>query len=180
MNHFKNIQERSKYLKSLSIDPNKKIILYSGNMGEKQGLDCFRSSKDFENKNDLLFLMVGDGAVKNSLIDQQHELEIDNIKFLPLQPYYDLPSLLSAADCHLVVQKFGAADAVLPSKITNIFAVGGNAVITAEESTSLGKICSMHDGIATLVKPECTTSLKEGILRTLGYNQISATKYAKK
>lgn len=182
MNHFKNVQERSKYLKSLSIDPNKKIILYSGNMGEKQGLEIvLEVAKDFENKNDLLFLMVGDGAVKNSLIDQQHELEIDNIKFLPLQPYNDLPSLLSAADCHLVVQKFGAADAVLPSKITNIFAVGGNAVITAEESTSLGKICSMHDGIATLVKPECATSLKEGILRTLEMHKpnLIATKYAK-
>ena len=73
------------------------------------------------------------------------------------------------------------ADAVLPSKITNIFAVGGNAVITAEESTSLGKLCSMHDGIATLVKPECTSSLKEGILRTLEMRKpnLIATNYAK-
>jgi len=30
------------------------------------------------------------------------------------------------------VQKRGAADAVLPSKLTNILAVGGNAVITAD------------------------------------------------
>ncbi len=41
-------------------------------------------------------------------------------------------------DCHLVVQKHGAADAVLPSKLTNILAVGGNAVITAEAHTELG------------------------------------------
>lgn len=180
--HFRNFQERSLYLKSISIDPNKKIILYSGNMGEKQGLEIvLEVAKIFENKNDLLFLMVGEGAVKNLLIDQKLKLGINNIKFLPLQPYNDLPSLLSAADCHLVVQKYGAADAVLPSKITNIFAVGGNAVITAEESTSLGKLCSMHDGIATLVKPECTSSLKEGILRTLEMRKpnLIATNYAK-
>ncbi|MFP1495553.1 hypothetical protein ACLB1Q_01195 [Escherichia coli] len=44
-------------------------------------------------------------------------------------------------DCHLVVQKRGAADAVLPSKLTNILAVGGNAVITAEAHTELGQLC---------------------------------------
>ncbi len=66
-------------------------------------------------------------------------------------------------------------------KLQIFFAVGGNAVITAEESTSLGKLCSMHDGIATLVKPECTSSLKEGILRTLEMRKpnLIATNYAK-
>jgi len=39
--------------------------------------------------------------------------------------------LLASADGHLVIQKRGAADAVLPSKLTNILAAGGNAVITA-------------------------------------------------
>jgi len=36
--------------------------------------------------------------------------------------------LLASADGHLVIQKRGAADAVLPSKLTNILAVGGNAL----------------------------------------------------
>lgn len=55
-----------------------------------------------------------------------------NMQFFPLQSYDALPALLKMGDCHLVVQKRGAADAVLPSKLTNILAVGGNAVITAE------------------------------------------------
>lgn len=54
------------------------------------------------------------------------------MQFFPLQSYDALPALLKMGDCHLVVQKRGAADAVLPSKLTNILAVGGNAVITAE------------------------------------------------
>ncbi len=49
-------------------------------------------------------------------------------------------------DCHLVVQKRGAADAVLPSKLTNILAVGGNAVITAEAHTELGQLCGNLSG----------------------------------
>ncbi len=69
------------------------------------------------------------------------DLNLDNVIFKPLQPYDLLPALLNLADCHLVVQKKGAADAVLPSKLTNILAVGGNSVITAEENTELGQLC---------------------------------------
>lgn len=63
------------------------------------------------------------------------------MQFFPLQSYDALPALLKMGDCHLVVQKRGAADAVLPSKLTNILAVGGNAVITAEAHTELGQLC---------------------------------------
>ncbi len=71
------------------------------------------------------------------------ELDLKNVLFKPLQPYELLPALLNIADCHLVVQKKGAADAVLPSKLTNILAIGGNSVITAEESTELGQLCKI-------------------------------------
>ncbi|NMG17759.1 hypothetical protein [Aromatoleum bremense] len=59
--------------------------------------------------------------------------------------------LLASADCHhLVIQKRGAADAVLPSKLTNILAAGGNAVITTDADTTLGVLCTEHPGIAVL------------------------------
>jgi len=57
-----------------------------------------------------------------------------------LQPLDKLPAMLSAADIHLVIQKAGAADLVLPSKLTNILAVGGVAIVTAEEDTELGQL----------------------------------------
>ena len=77
-----------------------------------------------------------------------------NMQFFPLQSYDALPALLKMGDCHLVVQKRGAADAVLPSKLTNILAVGGNAVITAEAHTELGQLCETFPGIAVGVAPE--------------------------
>lgn len=77
-----------------------------------------------------------------------------NMQFFPLQSYDALPALLKMGDCHLLVQKRGAADAVLPSKLTNILAVGGNAVITAEAHTELGQLCENLSGIAVCVEPE--------------------------
>ena len=97
-----------------------------------------------------------------------------------LQPYKDLPNILATADCHLVVQKKGVADAVLPSKLTNILSVGGNAVITAEEETYLGKLCENNQGIAILVKPESVQALKDGILRAISMEKpnLIAKQYA--
>ena len=62
--------------------------------------------------------------------------------------------MLAMTDIHLVIQKKGAADAVLPSKLTNILSAGGHALITAEEHTELGQIAENHPGIYSLVEPE--------------------------
>ena len=55
-----------------------------------------------------------------------------------LQPYDDLPALVKRVQCLKSYSKRGAADAVLPSKLTNILAVGGNLIITAGTDTELG------------------------------------------
>ena len=89
------------------------------------------------------------------------------LQFFPLQSYDALPALLKMGDCHLVVQKRGAADAVLPSKLTNILAVGGNAVITAEAHTELGQLCDTFPGIAVCVEPESVEALVAGIRQAL-------------
>ena len=101
-------------------------------MGEKQGLEAVVYAADLmRGKTDLQFIMVGEGVVKANIEKLASELNLQNISFFPLLAYSMLPKLLASADCHLVIQKKGAADAVLPSKLTNILAVGGNAVITA-------------------------------------------------
>jgi len=116
-----------------------KIVLYSGNIGEKQGLENVIDAAAALSDKPWQFVIVGQGGGKARLEKMARERGLQNIQFFPLQSYDALPALLKMADCHLVVQKRGAADAVLPSKLTNILAVGGNAVITAEAHTELGQ-----------------------------------------
>lgn len=178
---FKNVSKSPELLKSLGVDSNKNIVLYSGNMGEKQGLETVvHAAKNMESRTDIHFLMVGQGAAKAKLERLADSLSLTNITFLPLQPYGKLPELLASANCHLVIQKSGAADAVLPSKLTNILAVGGNSVITATEETTLGYLCSKFKGIATLVDPDSVSALQSGILSTLEMPELNviAKQYA--
>ncbi|MTD42690.1 colanic acid biosynthesis fucosyltransferase WcaI [Erwinia sp. CPCC 100877] len=147
----------------LGLAGQKKIILYSGNIGEKQGLENVIEVARRHHDRLWQFVIVGQGGGLARLMRMVASYGLDNVSFLPLQPYEDLPTLLKMADCHLVIQRRGAADAVLPSKLTNILAVGGNAVITAEAPTELGQLCQAHPGIAVCVEPESVDALSEGI-----------------
>lgn len=140
------------------------VILYSGNLGEKQGLELVIEAAHHYRKNEKIkFCIVGQGASKERLVAMANELELENVHFHPLQPYGDLPALLSMANIHLVVQKRGAADVVLPSKLTGILSAGGYSVITAESDTELGRLCNKFPGIAECVEPESLDALVKGI-----------------
>lgn len=179
---FQSVPRSNALLARLGVDPVQQVLLYSGNIGEKQGLETvIEAAERLQSRSDLVFLIVGEGAGKARLLEMVARKGLSNVVFAPLQPYEDLPALLASADCHLVVQKRGAADAVLPSKLTNILAVGGNAVITADPDTSLGLLCGEYPGIAALVEPESVAALIDGIERTLAMPERNtiATDYAR-
>lgn len=144
-----------------------KLVLYSGNIGEKQGLETVLDAADLLKDKPYQFLIIGEGAGKSTLERAAKKKSLRNLSFLPLQPAQFLPTLLASADCHLVIQKKGLGDAVLPSKLTNILAVGGNAVITAEAGTELATLCKQYPGIATLTTPEDCLLLAKSIEQAL-------------
>ena len=178
----------NKYLRNrLSIKPKQKIILYSGNIGEKQNLKSVINiaEKMQTNDNKCIFLMVGDGASKKRLVEYARERNITNIIFLPLQPTEDLGALLTMADIHLVTQDKDISDFVLPSKLTNILSAGGVSIISANPETQLSQLVKKQE-IGYLIKPDSESELYNAINHLLinksQYSTIStnARKYAEK
>ncbi|HAU13267.1 MAG TPA: colanic acid biosynthesis glycosyltransferase WcaI, partial [Gammaproteobacteria bacterium] len=111
----------------------------------------------------IKFFIVGSGAHKEVLENQSRSRGLDNVYFKPLLPWESVPTMLAAADVHLVIQRKGAADAVLPSKLTNILSAGGHAVVTAEPHTELGRIAAKHPGIFSCVDPENLDGFLHGL-----------------
>lgn len=97
----------------LGLPEGKKIVLYSGNIGEKQGLEKVIDAAERLRDRPLIFAIVGQGGGKARLENMARERGLPNIKFLPLQPYDALPALLKMGDCHLVVQKRGGCGTAL-------------------------------------------------------------------
>jgi colanic acid biosynthesis glycosyl transferase WcaI len=142
------------YKAELGFKKEDKLILYSGSLAEKQGLEILiKMGQRFIAEKGIHFMIVGQGFIKQRLIDQAAGLGLHNIKFYELQPYEQLPALLNIADLHLVIQKKAAADLVLPSKFVSILSAGGAAVVTAAQGTSLHKLITEHE-IALLAEPE--------------------------
>jgi colanic acid biosynthesis glycosyl transferase WcaI len=143
--------------------PEDVLVLYAGNMGEKQGLDLVLDAAErLRGRPEIKFAMVGAGAAKERLERAAGELGLDNVRFFPLQPLEKLPVVLAAGDVHLVVQRREAADLVMPSKLTNILAAGRPSVATAEPGTALYDVLNEHDCGITVV-PDSVKGLVAGI-----------------
>lgn len=141
-----------------------KVILYAGNIGNKQGLEIvLDAAKHFSSQPHIKFVLVGAGAYVDTLKANATKLQLSNVFFKPLQPWAKVPQMLALADVHLVVQRKGAADAVLPSKLTNILSAGGHAIVTAEAHTELGQIVAKYPDIYDCVEPENTDAFIAGL-----------------
>lgn len=118
---------------------NKTVLLYSGNMGAKQGLELLAPlAASFENDPRVHFLFCGDGAFRPTLesLVSGHS----NVTLLPLQPIERLNDLLNAADIHLLPQRAGAADLVMPSKLTGMLSSGRPVIATADPGTQVARV----------------------------------------
>ncbi|MDB5682909.1 MAG: colanic acid biosynthesis glycosyltransferase WcaI [Sphingomonas bacterium] len=114
------------------------VALYSGNIANKQGVEIvLDAARRLSHRRDLTFVICGDGARKEALAESAADLA--NIRFHPLQPRARLSELLGLATIHLLPQLEGAADLVLPSKLTNMLASGRPVVATAAPGTGLAE-----------------------------------------
>jgi colanic acid biosynthesis glycosyl transferase WcaI len=112
------------------------LALYSGNMGEKQGLELLLDAARLTgDRRDLLWLLCGDGGARERL--EQAGAGLPNLRFAPLQPAELLNVLLNAADIHLLPQRADAADLVMPSKLGGMLASGRPVVAAAAAGTQV-------------------------------------------
>ncbi len=163
--------ENKKDLKTLfGLLPSDKVILYSGAIGEKQGLEnIIYAAEKFCNKKHIKFIICGTGPYKEKLQNLTKRLSLNNVLFFPLQPTENFNKFLNMADVHLVIQKAKASDLVMPSKLTTILSVGGLALITANVDSGLHALTKKYK-MGILVKAENQEALNNGIEEALTSN----------
>jgi len=114
------------------------VAVYSGNIANKQGIEVVvEAARLLRHRRDLAFVVCGEGPQRERLVAASAGL--DNIQFRPLQPRERLEELLGMASIHLLPQLAGAADLVLPSKLTNMLASGRPVVAIAHPGTGLAR-----------------------------------------
>lgn len=129
------------------------VVMYSGNIGFTQGLDkLMEVALKLKEKNNLKFLLVGDGADKPNLEVQVSKLGLKNISFLPYQPKEELNNSLNSPDIHLITSQKGLAGIVVPSKIFGILACGKPFIAWVDEESEINYIAKKYN-CGIVVKP---------------------------
>lgn len=143
----------------LGIEPGTVVCLHAGNMGYKQGLanvvECARLAGADP---DLLFVLVGDGSQRPLLEDLAARRRLANLRFLPIQPAEQFPSVLAAADVLLVNQRATVTDMSLPGKLTSYF-LAGRPVLAAVSPASETAREVDASGAGLVVRPDDPAAL---------------------
>jgi len=140
------------------------LICYIGTMGNAHGLETLIAAAE-ELQTALpkaMFLLIGEGAEKERIVELAAARGLTNIHFLGQQPRERIPAYISAADvCLVMLKKTELFKTVIPTKLLEymacerpvIVAVDGQARQIIEEA-----------GAGVFVEPENSQDLVQAIL----------------
>jgi len=156
------LAEPSTYRAELGLAADAVVALYSGNMGNKQGLEILADvARLLQDDSRIQFVFGGNGSGRADL--QARCAGLPNVRFLDLQPLERLNHWLGLADVHLLPQRADAADLVMPSKLTGMLASGRAVLATAMPETELGRVVTQGAACGLVVPPENAAAMAEAL-----------------
>ncbi|MCL5669831.1 MAG: glycosyltransferase, partial [Acidobacteria bacterium] len=106
----------------------------------------------------MLLLCVGNGAECERIKRRAAEMQLDNLRFLPLLDEADFRGLMAASDVCLVTQQRSVSEIVFPSKIVTYLAAGCPVIASVNPECEVAQI--LHEaGAGTVVAAEDPTAL---------------------
>lgn len=170
----------------LGLPMSKRLIVYSGNIGEKQGLELILKVAQMFRENEVFeFVILGEGLYNQRLSQLSKELNLKNLTLGSLVPKDKISQMLNSSFIQLVIQKPEGADSFLPSKLTNILAAGCASIVTANEGTTLYDLMKPNM-VSYIIEPESIDGLKNAILEIYNNEKLrlmlmlNARKWAEK
>jgi glycosyltransferase involved in cell wall biosynthesis len=148
----------------------KRVVLYAGNMGLTHDLESLvEAARLLSNRQDVVFIMVGDGSKKRKLSDMAAGMP--NILFFPYQDATSFPQVMAAADIGVVTLGTGAEGISVPSKTYVNMAAGLCLLAISEEGSELAEIISRYD-VGVRCSPRNPALLMRTICQLLEDNEM--------
>ncbi len=101
------------------------VAAYVGTHGMAHGLDTIlRAAEKLRDDSGVVFLLVGDGAERERLIEERDRLRLGNVFIVGQQPKDRMPAIWALTDVSLVLlRKRPTFESVIPSKIFEAMAM---------------------------------------------------------
>ena len=140
------------------------LVVYSGNMGVKQGLDVVLDAAALNRADSsIVFLLVGGGADHDRLQRRAAELNLSNLRFLPLLDEPDFRGLVAASDICLVTQQQSVSEVAFPSKVVTYLAAACAIVASVNPDSEVAHVIR-ESGAGKVVRAEDAEALLSAIL----------------
>ena len=141
------------------------VLLHAGNLGFYGAWNTLITAARKLTKDGVGLVFVGDGALRPQL--EIAAAGAENIRFLDYFPANKIPSVLAAADAHVVTIKRGLEGVVVPSKMYGILAAGKAIVAVAPQETDVVSLGVKH-GFAVAADPDKPAELVNVIRALIG------------
>lgn len=139
------------------------VLVHAGNLGFYGAWSALVQAVRRLERDGVGLVFVGDGAQKTEI--EGLAKGASNIRFFPFFPPDKIPSVLAAADAHVVTVKRGLEGVVVPSKIYGILAAGKPMVVVAPAESEAALLGAKH-GFAITADPDRPEEVEHAI-RTL-------------
>ena len=139
------------------------LATHSGNMGVKQGLDVILDAAALNRADDsMLFLCVGNGSDCERIKRRAAELDLGNVRFLPLLDETDFRGLMAASNVCLVTQQRSVSEIFFPSKIVTYLAAGRPMIASVNPECEVARM-TRESGAGRVVEAENPRALLEAV-----------------
>jgi len=149
------------------IDAGTQVVLYAGTIGIISNARIVADvALRLRERDDVLFLFVGEGEEKAPAMRRVAELGLDNVRFLPFQPRERLSEMMSTADICLVTLARGRGLTSVPSKVQGYMAAGRPVIACVDEKSDTAREL-LADDAGRVVQPEDAEALASAIATAL-------------
>lgn len=110
------------------------VAVYAGAHGLPHDLGTvLGAAQRLEAHPEIVFVLVGDGKEKGRLVQQAHDLELRNVRFVPAQSKERMPEVLAAADAGIaILQDIPMFGTTYPNKVFDYMAAGRPTVLAID------------------------------------------------
>jgi len=127
------------------------VLVHAGNLGFYGAWNSLLTAARLLVPEGVGLVFVGDGAQRSEI--EAAAAGSGNIRFLEFFPASKIPSVLAAADAHVITVKRGLEGVVVPSKMYGILAAGKPIVAVAPEATDAVSL-GIRRGFAVAADPD--------------------------
>ncbi|HLZ51976.1 MAG TPA: glycosyltransferase family 4 protein [Candidatus Acidoferrum sp.] len=136
------------------------VLVHAGNLGFYGAWESLVAAARELEAEGVGLVFVGDGAQRAQI--ERLARETRNVRILPFFPASKIPSVLAAADAHIITVKRGLEGVVVPSKMYGILAAGKPIVAVAPEETDTASLGARF-GFAVSADPDSPANVAAAI-----------------